>query len=52
MTDAPQDPITQLAESAALHEMYRAYVDAGFTETQAFELVQSAIAAMWGNANS
>lgn len=40
MSDAPQDPITDLAAGAAqLHEAYRSYVDAGFTETQALQIV-------------
>lgn len=36
----PEDPITSLAEAAvSLHELFQAYVDAGFTEQQALYLV-------------
>jgi len=36
----PDDPITQLATAAvSLHELYTAYVGAGFTENQALYLV-------------
>lgn len=36
----PEDPITQLAAAAvSLHELYAAYVGAGFTENQALYLV-------------
>jgi hypothetical protein len=38
----PTDPITELAAGAAqLHEVYLAYLEAGFTDTQAFELVKA-----------
>jgi hypothetical protein len=38
--DMPQDPMTDLAASATqLHELYQAYVDAGFNEQQAMRLV-------------
>jgi hypothetical protein len=36
----PADPITALAEGAAqLHELFMAYVDAGFSHAQAIYLV-------------
>ncbi|GAA2803056.1 hypothetical protein [Streptomyces showdoensis] len=42
----PEDPITQLAAAAAqLHELYLAYVNAGFSELQAFELVRAIMTA-------
>jgi hypothetical protein len=38
--DMPQDPMTELAAGAhQLHELYRSYVGAGFTEQQAMTLV-------------
>jgi len=38
----PEDPITELAAAAAqLHELYTAYIDAGFTEPQAFDLIKT-----------
>lgn len=48
----PEDPITQLAEGAAsAHELFTAYVAAGFTENQALYLVGQLItAAMRGPA--
>ena len=43
----PLDPLTALAEGAAqMHEMFLAYVQAGFTEQQALYLVDSALKAM------
>lgn len=40
MSRDPIDPMTQLQEGAAqLHELYRTYVDAGFTAQQAIYLV-------------
>lgn len=42
----PEDPITQLAEGAAqLHELFLAYVTAGFTEQQALFLIGQMIQA-------
>lgn len=39
MSDGLEEPLTALAEGAAqLHEMYAAYIDAGFPENRAFEL--------------
>lgn len=36
----PQDPMTELAAAASqLHELYQAYLDAGFTDGQAMRLV-------------
>jgi hypothetical protein len=47
----PQDPITQLAAAAVqLHELYEAYLSAGFTEAQALELVKATLAASVGGA--
>lgn len=38
--DLPVDPISDLASQAAqTHELYAAYVNAGFTEPQAMQLV-------------
>lgn len=46
MSDAPQDPITDLAAGAAqVHELYLAYVNAGFTEMQALHLVVAILTA-------
>jgi len=42
----PEDPITLLAQGAAqCHELYMAYVGAGFTESQALYLVGQLVAA-------
>jgi hypothetical protein len=41
----PEDPITQLAEAAmSLHELFIAYVAAGFTENQALYIVGQLVA--------
>jgi hypothetical protein len=46
----PEDPITQLAAAAAqLHELYASYIEAGFTEPQAFDLVKTILAASLHN---
>jgi hypothetical protein len=38
--DTPQDPITDLAAGAAqCHELFVSYVEAGFTEAQALQIV-------------
>lgn len=38
--DLPESPMTAMAEGAAqLHEMYTAYMEAGFTEARAFDLI-------------
>lgn len=40
MSNSPQDPITDLAAGAAqLHELFTAYIQAGFTENQALRLL-------------
>lgn len=40
MSPEPSDPITELAQAAMqLHELFTAYVEAGFTEQQALYLV-------------
>lgn len=42
----PEDPITQLAAAAvSLHELYTAYVGAGFNEHQALYLVGQILSA-------
>ena len=42
--NAPLDPITDLAAAAVqLHEMYSAFVAAGFTTEQALELTKTAL---------
>lgn len=42
----PEDPITQLAQAAVgLHELFTAYIGAGFTENQALYLVGQSISA-------
>ncbi|MEV7013287.1 hypothetical protein [Streptosporangium sp. NPDC051022] len=43
----PEDPITQLAQGAVqLHEVFVAYVEAGFTEQQALFLIGQMIQAL------
>ena len=38
--EAPVDPFTAMAEAAtAMHELWKTFVDAGFTEAQALYLV-------------
>lgn len=45
----PEPPITKLAAGAAqLHELYTAYVDAGFTEQQALRIIISILTAGTG----
>lgn len=40
----PADPITELAAAAVqLHELYEAFMEAGFTDRQALELVMTAM---------
>lgn len=40
--ELPDSPMTALAEGAAqIHEMYAAYMDAGFPEERAFDLVRT-----------
>jgi hypothetical protein len=46
MPPEPADPITELLSMAAqLHELYLAYVQAGFTEAQAIYLIGQQIQA-------
>lgn len=38
--DLPQDPLSALAQAAAqIHELFTAYVNAGFTRPEALQLV-------------
>jgi hypothetical protein len=47
------DPMTQMAENAVhLHEMYISYVDAGFTEDQAFDLIKTILIIITENAQA
>lgn len=42
--EMPDSPMTALAEGAAqIHEMYAAYMDAGFPEERAFDLVSAVL---------
>lgn len=44
--NAPADPIGALAEAAAgLHEMFTAYVDAGFSRGEALQIVIAVVTA-------
>jgi hypothetical protein len=44
LTDGP--PLSELEAAAiSLNELYRAYVDAGFTEQQAMQIVTTIVAA-------
>lgn len=46
----PADPVTELMEmAAAMHELYRSWVDAGFTDEQAMRLLGSMIDASMRN---
>ena len=43
----PPSPMSALAATAAqTHEMYRSYVDAGFTEVQAMQIICAMLTAM------
>lgn len=45
--DMPNSPMSALAQGAAAsHEMFRAYVEAGFTEPQALEITIAMLVAM------
>ena len=45
VSDMPVDPISELAAAAArLHELYLAFLNAGFSDVQAFELVKAVVA--------
>ena len=49
MSEQPPEPMTQLAEGAAqLHELLTAYVTAGFTRSEAMEIVIAIITAQIG----
>ncbi len=51
MPDNPQPPLTELAAAAVQqHELYRSWVDAGFTQDQALDLLKAVIAAGIGGA--
>lgn len=51
MPDNPQPPLTELAAAAVQqHELYRSWVDAGFTEEQALDLLKTIITAGIGGA--
>jgi hypothetical protein len=53
MADDPEDPITLLAEGAAqLHELFTAYVNAGFARPEALQIVIGIITAGAGGAGS
>jgi hypothetical protein len=42
----PTDPMTVLSAAATqIHELYQSYVDAGFTEQQALELIKAILVA-------
>ena len=44
VSDEIPDPITELAAAAVQqHEAFRAWVDAGFTEVQALELLKTIV---------
>ena len=46
MPDGPADPLTELAKGAAqAHELFMAYVDAGFTRQEALQIVIGMITA-------
>lgn len=47
--EEPRDPLTQLAEGAAqVHELFLAYVSAGFTRPEALHLVTAMVVASTG----
>lgn len=51
MPEIPEDPITELAAIAQqMHEMYLAYLAAGFTEAQAMQLLEAVVHAQSGGA--
>ena len=40
MSETPPDPLTELAKGAAqIHEMFTAYVGAGFTRPEALQII-------------
>ncbi len=49
MNDQPTDPFTAMQEGAhQTHELFVAYIDAGFTEAQAMHIVVSLLTAAAG----
>lgn len=49
MADGPEDPMTSLAEGAAsLHELFMAYVNAGFSRDEALRITIGIITASFG----
>jgi hypothetical protein len=44
MNDKPDFMTDMRTYAIALHELYRSYIDAGFTKAQAFELTQTVLA--------
>jgi hypothetical protein len=51
VSDSPQPPLTELAAAAVQqHELYRAWVDAGFTEEQAMQLLVAVLLGSIGGA--
>lgn len=49
MNDQPTDPFTAMQECAhQTHELFVAYIDAGFTEAQAMHIVVSLLTAAAG----
>jgi len=50
---SPADPLTAMAEAAvALHEVFKSYVKAGFTEAQALTLVAAMVTAQMQGGSS
>ena len=48
--DGPGEPLTGLAESVAQqHEMFMAYVEAGFTRPEALKIIIAMLASHLGN---
>ncbi|MFJ6841394.1 hypothetical protein ACIQRE_01855 [Streptomyces griseoluteus] len=51
MSDEISEPITELAaQAAAHHEVFQSWVEAGFTEAQALELLKTLLAGAVGGA--
>lgn len=51
MSEMPPNPFSQLAAAAtATHEMFAAYIDAGFTRAEALHLVTAIMVAATQNA--
>ena len=43
---SPEDPITALAQGAAqLHELFTAYINAGFTDAEALQIIIAMVTA-------